>query len=89
MAWTIEFLPEAQKDLARLDRQTAQRIVRFLDERIAISEDPRSIGDPLHGPELGKYWRYRVGDYRIVVSVKDELVAVVVVRIGHRGRVYR
>jgi mRNA interferase RelE/StbE len=74
--------------LAKLDRTTAARIMRFLDDRVAASGDPRSLGKALTGPE-GEFWRYRIGDYRAVARIQDQRVTVLVVRVGHRGTVYR
>ncbi|MHB8406404.1 MAG: type II toxin-antitoxin system RelE family toxin [Gammaproteobacteria bacterium] len=89
MAWRIEIDPAVEKDLKRIGPENAKRIIRFLRERIAQLEDPRSMGEPLHGPELGKFWKYRSGDYRIITSIKDQLITVRVVRIGHRREIYR
>jgi mRNA interferase RelE/StbE len=86
--WRVVYLPEARKELGALDRQVARRIVRFIDERIMRAEDPRSIGEALHGP-LAKYWKYRVGNYRVICLIQDDVITVVVIRIGHRSRVYR
>ena len=52
-------------------------------------EDPRSIGEALKGSKLGEFWKYRVGDYRIIASIEDRAVRIVVVRIGNRRDVYR
>ena len=89
MAWKIEFTPEAQRNLDRLDRQIARRVVRFIVERIADIEDPRSLGEALHGPDLGRYWKYRAGDYRVIAKIEDARVTIVVIRIGNRREVYR
>ena len=89
MAWKIEFGPKADNTLDRIDRQTAQRIAKFLYERVAPLENPRSIGEALQGPTFGKYWKYRVGDYRIIASIEDEIVTIVVVQIGNRREIYR
>ncbi|MGD0520998.1 MAG: type II toxin-antitoxin system RelE/ParE family toxin [Terracidiphilus sp.] len=89
MAWTIELDPRAKHELDQLDRQVARRIDRFLFERIAPLENPRSIGDALKGTEFGDLWKYRVGDYRIIASIEDKLIRILVVRIGHRRQVYR
>ena len=89
MAWRVEFTPEAQRNLDRFDKQVARGIVKFMVDRIATLEDPRSIGEALHGPDLMKYWKYRVGDYRIIASIEDKLVRILVVRIGNRREVYR
>lgn len=89
MAWRIDFDEDAFKDLSRLDRQVARRITAFLRERVAPLEDPRSIGEALKGSKLGEFWKYRVGDYRIIASIEDGAVRILVVRIGNRRNVYR
>ncbi len=89
MAWSIDLDPRAKRELKQLDPQAARRINRFLFERIAPLENPRSIGDALKGSELGDLWKYRVGDYRIIASIEDKLVRILVVRIGNRRDVYR
>lgn len=89
MAWKIDYGPKAQRGLERLDPQISRRIVRFLDERVALLDNPRSIGEALKGSELGDLWKYRVGDYRIIASIEDQLVRILVVRIGNRRQVYR
>lgn len=88
MAWAIEFLPEAAKDLKKLDRQVAARIIRTIEERIAVLDDPRTIGSALVGEHAG-YWRWRIGDYRVVARIEDVRVTVLVVRLAHRREVYR
>lgn len=89
MAWSIKFRPKAECQLDQLDPQVARRILRFLHERIAPLENPRSIGEALKGTELGDLWKYRVGDYRIIASIEDTLVCILIVRIGNRREVYR
>jgi len=71
------------------DAQTAPRILRFLNQRVARLENSRSVGEPLPGPEPGPLWRYRVGDYRILCDIRDKQVAGLVIQIGHRREVYR
>ena len=89
MAWTIELSPRARKNLDRLDRQIAQRILRFLNDRIAQRDDPRAVGEALAGDKLGEFWKYRVGDYRVVSRIEDGRMVVVAIRIAHRREVYR
>ncbi|MDF2097307.1 type II toxin-antitoxin system RelE family toxin [Aquibaculum arenosum] len=89
MAWRIEFAPDAAKELRRLDRPVARRILDFLDNRLGALDDPRSIGQPLRGPELGDFWKYRVGDYRIIAEIEDGVMRVLVLRVAHRRAVYR
>ena len=88
MAWTVELHRDAERDLKKLGHENARRILKFLHERLAPLDDPRSIGEALHGPVLGRYWKYRVGDYRIIAGIEDELIRIVIIRIGHRRQVY-
>ncbi len=89
MAWKIELSPQALKNLSQLDQQIARRILKFLHDRLAPLDDPRSIGEALRGSRLGEFWKYRVGDYRIIASIEDGQVLVFVLRIGNRREVYR
>ncbi len=89
MTWRIEINDDARKELAKLDRQVAQRITAFLRERVAVLDDPRSIGEALKGSKLGEFWKYRVGDYRIIASIEDGALCILVVKIGNRREVYR
>jgi mRNA interferase RelE/StbE len=89
LAWRIEFDDKAKKDLAALDKSVAKRITAFLRERVAHLDDPRSIGEALKGSKLGDFWKYRVGDWRIIASIEDEALRILVVRIGNRREVYR
>ncbi len=88
MAWTIELSDSARRDLRKLDRQAATKVRNFLRDRVATSDDPRTVGKATSGPLAG-YWRYRVGDYRIVCEIQDRRVTVFVIRIGDRKDVYR
>lgn len=89
MAWEIKIDDAAKKELAKLDKQVAKRITNFLRERVAVLDDPRSIGEALTGSTLGSFWKYRVGDYRIISSIEDGALRIIVVKIGNRREVYR
>jgi mRNA interferase RelE/StbE len=89
LAWQIELHPQAEKELTKLDRGAARRIVRFLRERVAALEDPRSIGEALKGPEMGRFWKYSVGDYRLICVIQTARITILVLRIGHRRDIYR
>lgn len=85
MVWHISFTPRAEKEIKKLGKQESQRITRFLRERVAT--DPRATGKALKG-ELREFWRYRIGDYRVLAKIQDEKLLVLVVHIGHRSKVY-
>jgi mRNA interferase RelE/StbE len=89
MAWKIELSAQADRELGKLDPQQRKRILKFLRDRLASLDNPRSIGQALHGSELGEFWKYRVGDYRLVCKIEDDRLLVIVLRIGHRREVYR
>lgn len=89
LAWRIEFDPDAVKDLSRLDRPVQKRLLGFLRSRLAPLEDPRSLGEPLSGARLGAYWKYRVGDWRIICEIEDQRIVVRVLRVGNRRDMYR
>lgn len=89
MAWTIEFDPAAVRELDKLDPQISQRVLKFLHGRLAVLDDPRSIGEALKGSKVGEFWKYRVGDYRIISSIEDSVLRILVVKIGNRKEVYR
>lgn len=87
MVWTIDYSKQALKTLKKLDKQAARRIVDYLSHRVAPLDDPRSLGKPLKG-ELGEFWRYRIGDYRVLCEIKDGQLMILAATIGHRKHVY-
>ena len=89
MAWKVELSGLAQKNLDQLDPQVARRILSFLHGRVAVLDDPRSIGEALKGSKLGEFWKYRVGDYRIISNIEDGALRILVVKVGNRREVYK
>ncbi len=89
MAWTIEFERRAARELDKLGHDAARRILRFLHERVSQLEDPRAVGAALQGATFEGFWKYRVGDYRVIANIDDGAVRILVVRIGNRREVYR
>ena len=67
----------------------ALRVVDYMDERVTTLDDPRTLGKNLVGPKLGTYWRYRVGDIRVICNIQDGEMCVLVIEIGNRREVYR
>lgn len=88
MAWTIEYSDVARNQLRKLDKASARRILDYMDQRIAPLEDARSVGKRLGGP-LGDFWRYRVGEYRVICELQNTTLRVLVARVGNRKDVYR
>jgi len=89
MAYSVELSAEVDRELDKLDVQHSKRILKFLHARVAKLDDPRSIGEALHGSRLGEFWKYRVGDYRLICKIEDHRLVVLVLRIGDRKEIYR
>ena len=89
MAWIIKYTESSSKQLKKLDKQTALRVLDYMDERVAVLDDPRSLGKNLKGPKMGEYWRYRVGDIRVICNIVDGQMMVLVIEIGNRREVYK
>ena len=89
MAYSVELAESADRELDKLDARQRKRILKFLHERVAKLDDPRSIGQALHGSQLGEFWKYRVGDFRLISKIEDDRLVVLVLRVGHRREIYR
>ena len=88
MAWTVEISDVAERQLRKLDRQIHKRILDWLDDRLEGCKNPRHFGESLKGNYAG-FWRYRIGNYRVLCEIQDQYVVVLVLTIGHRKQVYR
>ena len=88
MVWTIDYTDTAKSQLRKLDKQSAKRILDYMDERVSSRDDPRMAGKALTGP-LGGLWRYRVGDFRVICEIQDGALRILVVQLGNRSDVYR
>lgn len=84
--WQLETSAQFDKAARKLDRQVLRRIKTYLDE-VCELEDPRSRGKGLTG-DLAGYWRYRIGDYRVIVEIRDSVLAIVAIGLGHRSEIY-
>ncbi|MFI5096362.1 MAG: type II toxin-antitoxin system RelE/ParE family toxin [Candidatus Acidiferrales bacterium] len=89
MAYSVELAVGVDRELDKLDAPVRKRILKFLNDRVARLEDPRSIGQALRGSRLGEFWKYRVGDYRLICKIEDDRLLVLVLRLGHRREIYR
>ena len=87
MVWQVEFSDVVDRQLSKLDKNIRHRIINWLEHRLSGCSNPRLWGKALSGSENEK-WRYRIGDYRVLCLIKDHIVTVEVVKIGHRKEVY-
>ena len=86
MQWQINFEEGARRSLEKLDKPIRQQIENYLD-RLLTLENPRLRGKGLTASRSGQ-WRYRVGDYRIICEIKDNILVVLLLEIGHRSKIY-
>lgn len=89
MAYNVELSESAERELGKLDASLAKRILKFLHQQVAKLDDPRSLGEALHSSRLGEFWKYRVGDYRLICKIEDDRLIVLVLRVGHCKGIYR
>lgn len=85
--WRVEYSERAKRALRKLDKPVRDRIRAFVRELPELS-NPRLKGERLSGP-LGIYWRYRVGAYRIICDIQDDVLTIEVVTLGHRSDIYK
>lgn len=88
MTWKINYTHTATQQLKKLDKTVVKRIISYLDERVAIRDNPRTLGKALTG-SLGTYWRFRVGNYRVICDIQDSTLCILVVQLGNRKDIYR
>jgi len=88
MRWRVRFERRALKELSKIPRQDQARISKFIHERLLVRENPREIGEPLAG-NLSGYWKYRVGDFRLIAMIEDMEITITIIRIGNRREIYR
>lgn len=87
MSFDIEFTTKAEKEMSKMDKQTARKVLNYLKMRVSNQSDPRNFGKELRG-NLSGLWRYRVENHRVICKIEDERLVVLVVRVGHRKDVY-
>jgi len=83
----VQISDQAIKELKKLDRVNRELIFTYIEQRIEGCENPRLFGEPLK-ENLSGYWRYRIGQYRLICEIDDAVVTVYVVAVGHRKQVY-
>ena len=86
--YKVEYSKRAVKELQKLDKSISAALISWIDKNLDGCEDPKQFGKALKG-SLSPFWRYRIGDYRILASIEDDRLIIVVIRVGHRREVYR
>lgn len=88
MGWTVQISNFAEKQIKKLDKNVQKRILDYLFDRLEDCKNPRHFGEPLKG-NLSNFWRYRIGDYRVICEIHDDKLTIVAISVGHRRDVYK
>ena len=88
MAWTINFIPKVRRALKKLDKKDSKAILNFLEKEVLLLSDPREKAIPLK-ENLRKFWKFRVGQFRIIADIQEYKLLILVVRIANRKDVYK
>lgn len=88
MGYKIFFEKNADKQLKKIDITQQRIIVNWIVKHLEDTDDPRKFGKSLKG-NFKSYWRYRVGNYRIIAEINDEEIKIIIIEIGHRKDIYK
>ena len=87
MIYQVVYTRAAVKQLKKMDRKIAALIISFIEDKLLYCENPRAYGKALQG-NLSNIWRYRIGDYRVLAKIQDQILVITVVEVGHRKNIY-
>ena len=88
MTYSVETTRTFDKQFKKLDKGTQFIVKKWIDKHLIICDDPRSSGKSLLGNKKG-YWRYRIGDYRLICIIQDNKLIITALNIGHRREIYK
>ncbi|MDN6163770.1 MAG: type II toxin-antitoxin system RelE/ParE family toxin [Tetragenococcus halophilus] len=88
MNYDVVYEKKALKQLSKLDKGQQRMIMAWINKNLVQTDNPRQQGKALKG-ELKEYWRYRVGNYRLLADINDNEIKIIIIHIGHRREVYR
>jgi len=87
MAYDVQYSENARRELRKIDRHQVKILIAWIEKNLLGCENPRLYGKPLAGDQKG-FWRYRVGAYRIISDIQDDVVRIEIINIGHRRDIY-
>ncbi|MDI9349277.1 MAG: type II toxin-antitoxin system RelE/ParE family toxin [Candidatus Symbiobacter sp.] len=88
MVWNLKFSSNAERTLEKLDRQIKRRIIEYFEKSVLTLENPRQKAEQLEGKLYSNFWKFRVGDYRLIDRIIDSELTILVVKLGHRSSIY-
>ena len=87
MKFAVKYTPQAIKDLKKIDKSIAALIICWIEKNLIDCQNPYLHGKGLKANHLGE-WCYRIGNYRILAEIDEETITILVLSVGHRGKVY-
>ena len=87
MSYSVETTARFDKEFRKLDRYTQKMVRSWIEKNLISCDDPRVHGKGLSADLIGK-WRYRIGDYRLICLIEDDLLVILALTIGHRSEIY-
>ncbi len=88
MKYQVVYSKRSIKEFKKLDRSVAIFIKSWIDDNLVGCEDPRIHGKALKG-NLAAFWRYLIGEYRLICNINDNECIILAVAVGLRKEVYR
>ena len=88
MKYQLVFSSRCKKEISKLNNSTKRLLKGWISNHLLNTDNPRSIGKALTG-DKNDYWRYRVGNYRLIVEIHDKELIVLAITFGHRSEVYK
>ena len=88
MIYELKYEARAVKQIKKLDPATRKLIKSWIEKNLLNTDNPRQHGKGLT-VSLSQYWRYRVGDFRILAEINDAEIIIIIVEVGHRRDIYR
>jgi mRNA interferase RelE/StbE len=85
MAYKVEITPAAQRIIKKLPRNIQRKLIEIIE---FLAEDPRPVG-VVKLSTTGNLYRVRTGDYRIIYEIQDQILLIVITKVGHRRDVYK
>lgn len=88
MTYKVVYEKKAIKSLSKIDKGQQKMILAWIEKNLVGTDNPKQYGKALKG-SLKEYWRYRVGNYRILADIQDDEVKIIIFNIGHRREIYK
>ncbi len=85
--YRVVYSEKVLKQIRKMDRYEALKIKHWIERNLICCGNPHSMGKALKG-NLGEYWRYRVGCYRIIAHMDDQSLEILLIEVGHRKEIY-